>query len=213
MHGRVWFALIGVMWVGTLVMAALVVQTFEDEPLNQPPARFSFASVGEATGRWLVRGDRSGRHLDFVPAGQGQAGQALALMPDQVQRRFRAGVRMRLGEGSKVAGMVWRYQDPANYYQATLDLARQEVALYRVVRGTRVKLEDEDDLELDPAAWHAMTIRQDGERIRVYLGGIGVLRARTREGDMGGQVGVWAAAGASVSFDDLRVDDEPARDR
>jgi hypothetical protein len=64
MHGRLWFVLIGVMWVGTLVMAALVVQTFEDEPLNQPPARFTFASVGEATGRWLVRGDRSGRHLD-----------------------------------------------------------------------------------------------------------------------------------------------------
>jgi hypothetical protein len=120
---------------------------------------------------------------------------------------------MRLGEGARVAGMVWRYQDPSNYYQATLDLTRQEVALYRVVRGTRVKLEDEDDLELDPAAWHAMTIRQDGDRVRVYLGGIGVLRARTREGDRGGLVGVWSAADATASFDDLRVDDEPVRDR
>ena len=56
----------------------------------------------------------------------------------------------------------------------------QELALYRVVRGNRIRLDEEDELELDVSAWHSIRVVQDDDDIRVSLGGIGVIRARDR---------------------------------
>jgi hypothetical protein len=56
-------------------------------------------------------------------------------------------------------------------------------------------------------------VRQQEERVRVYLGGIGVLRTRTRDGEPGGRVGIWSASGAETWFDDLRIDDSEERRR
>ncbi len=54
------------------------------------------------------------------------------------------------------------------------------MALYRVTRGNRIRLEFEDDLELDRDAWHVVRVEHADGRIRVSLGGIGVMRARDR---------------------------------
>jgi hypothetical protein len=200
-------AVVGMVPLGAILLAAPLLRTFEQDTLNQPPPGFIFAAIGDASGRWQVRGDRAARFLAYAPESLRQTGQATALLSDEVGGRFRASVRFRFEDGVRAAGMVWRYQDPENFYQATLDLTRQEVALHRVVKGARIKLEDEDDLELDPAAWHVMTVRQDDERVRIYLGGIGVVRSRTPDAGRAGRVGVWAAASAGTWFDDLRVDD------
>ena len=82
--------------------------------------------------------------------------------------------------GGRTAGLVWKYQDPMNHYSAQLDLAKQELAIYRVVNGNRIRLEREDDLELDPDAWHSLKIFQERGEIRVYLGGIRVFSERDR---------------------------------
>ena len=52
----------------------------------------------------------------------------------QVSVRFKA-----IGGGRK-AGLVWKYQDPLNHYSAYLDLRKQELAMYRVVNGNRIRL-------------------------------------------------------------------------
>ena len=80
-------------------------------------------------------------------------------------------------------------QDADNYYLARLDLDRQDIALYRVSAGNRTRIDGEDDLELDPTAWHTLRVVQEDEKIRVYLGGIRVLRARDRTFDKGGRRG------------------------
>jgi hypothetical protein len=74
-----------------------------------------------------------------------------------------------------------------------------------VTAGNRTRIEGEDDLELDPTAWHTLRIVQQEESIRVYLGGIRVLRARDRTFNKGGRVGLWCAGDAVAHFDDLRV--------
>ena len=70
-------------------------------------------------------------------------------------------VRFKAIGGGRSAGVVWKYQDPMNHYSAQLDLARQELAMYRVVNGNRIRLEREDDLELDPDAWHSLKMFQE----------------------------------------------------
>jgi hypothetical protein len=89
-----------------------------------------------------------------------------------------------------------------------LDLVRQELAIYRVSSGNRIRLEREDDLELDPEAWHSLRILQEDGQIRVYLGGIRVFSERDRQPRGAASVGLWTSGDTTVMFDDFRVEDE-----
>ena len=130
---------------------------------------------------------------------------ALAVLDDPPLRSVEASVRVRLAGGARAGGLVWRYQDEDNYFLARLDLGVQDLALYRVVRGNRVRLEDEDDLELDPDAWYTLKVRHEGERIRIYLGGIKVIEEYDRSQPAAGRVGLWSADDSLGWFDDVRV--------
>ena len=76
------------------------------------------------------------------------------------------------------------------------------------MNGNRVRVDGEDDLELDRAAWHTIKVVQEDDTIRVYLGGIRVLRARDRTFAKPGGVAVWCTGDAVAHFDDLRVGQE-----
>jgi hypothetical protein len=112
-----------------------------------------------------------------------------------------------------MGGLVWRYENPENFFAVSLDLERQTIALYRVARGNRIRLEFEDDLELDRDAWHVVRVEHTDGRIRVSLGGIGVMRARDRAMTDAGRAGIWSDGAATAWFDDLQVEDAPERDR
>lgn len=192
------------------VGAQVAVRPFDEDPAGAPPAGFSFAAARQlAPGRWLVRADGSNHYLTHL-ADSAAGGFALAVLDAPHPAEMRASVRLKLADGERVGGLLWRYQDAENFYAAALDLRVQEVALYRVVRGNRIRLDEEDELELDPLAWHSLRVVQDDDDIRVSLGGIGVLRARDRTLAEGGRAGVWSGGGATTWFDDLRV--EPERD-
>jgi hypothetical protein len=187
--------------------AQAVLRSFDQDTVGSVPAGFSFAAARLATGgKWLVRADGADRymvHLSEPAAGDGFAIAVLDAMPP-IELRLSA--RIKLAEGARAGGLVWRYQNPENFYAVSLDLAAQDVALYRVARGNRIRLEIEDDLELDPNAWHSIRVEHEEGRVRVALGGIGVIRARDRAVDEGvGRAGVWSAGTATTWFDDVQV--------
>jgi hypothetical protein len=137
----------------------------------------------------------------------------MAVLDTPHPMHMRASVRLKLTDGERVGGLVWRYQDAENFYLAALDLRVQQLSLYRVVRGNRITLDQEDELELDVSAWHTVRVVQDEDDVQVSLGGIGVMRARDRV-VADGRAGVWSGGGATAWFDDLRVEPEPEnRDR
>lgn len=200
----------------TLALAAasaqLDVRTFDDDASGAPPPGFTFATARQqAAGRWLVRADGSNHYLTHLADPAASGGFSLAVLDTPHPAQMRASVRLKLPDGERVGGLVWRYQDAENFYLAALDLNVQELALYRVVRGNRIRLDEEDDLELDAMAWHSVRVVHDEDDIRVSLGGIGVMRARDRTFTTGGRAGVWSGGGATAWFDDFRV--EPEEDR
>ena len=119
----------------------------------------------------------------------------------------RASVRVKLVDGRRSAGLVWRYQDPENYYLAWLDLGEQRVGAYRFTRGNRIRIRSEDDLELDPNAWHALKVAHEGGTIKIYLGGIKVVDVRDRTFREPGGVGLWSTGDSVAYFDDFRVEE------
>ena len=195
--------------------AQVAVRTFDDDPIGNPPPGLTFAVARQPmAGRWLVRAEGTNHYLTHLADAGASNGISLAVLDTPHPLQMRASVRIKLMEGERVGGLVWRYQDPQNFYLAALDLRVQELALYRVVRGNRIRLDDEDELELDESAWHSIRVAQDDDDIRISLGGIGVIRARDRTiAEEGGRAGVWSGGGATAWFDDLRVEPEIDRGR
>ena len=194
--------------------ADVVRRTFDQDAVGAPPAGFSFAAARlPAAGPWLVRADGANRYLVHPSAASPTEGFSLAVLDLAPPAELRLSARIKLVDGSRVGGLVWRYQNPENFFAVSLDLSAQAMALYRVARGNRIRLEFEDDLELDRDAWHVVRVEHADGRIRVSLGGIGVMRARDRASTDTGRAGIWSDGGATAWFDDLHVEDAPDRER
>jgi hypothetical protein len=191
-------------------------RTFDAEPAGQPPAGFTFAAMRQpGPGTWTLR--RQGPNGYIVHEADASAmGVSLAILTAAAEPEFVVSARLRLAGGTRAGGLVWRYRDEHNYHAVVLDLSKGELVMYRVAGGNRVRLEVEDDLELDLDAWHTLKIAHDDDRIRVTLGGIRVFDEReARDGGGGKQMrlGLIAAGSAEVWFDDLRLGFEDARRR
>ena len=197
---------------GAAVPAQRVAWTFEDTPAGRPPQGFVFADGQTGTpAAWHVVRDGSNAVLAHVPDARG--GVALAIAPGSPLASSSLSARLRFPEGPSVAGITWRHRDPQNYYSVALDLRAQSVRIYRVVAGNRTRLEDEDDLELDPAAWHTVKVEDTGGRMRVWIDGVPVVDGRDRSSPEPGAIGVWTNGDATAWFDDLHAQPlaEPSR--
>jgi hypothetical protein len=188
------------------ITAADTTRTFDDDPAGRPAPEFTFHVVRHrAAPRWLIEREHANGFLAHRGEAAGQAGFALAVFEAEARHDVSVSARVRLVSGQRSGGLVWRVQDAENYYLARLDLDRQDLGLYRVTAGNRTRIDGEDDLELDPAAWHTLRVVQEEENIRVYLGGIRVLRARDRALSKAGRAGLWCAGDAVAHFDDFRL--------
>jgi hypothetical protein len=187
----------------------VVVRTFDDDKVGAPPAGFTFAAGREAAAdRWIVKREGTGRVLMHEGTASPPDSFSVAILSAAQYQDVQVSVRIKTIGGGRVAGMVWKYQDPLNHYSAQHDLLKQELVVYRVVNGNRIRLERDDDLELDPDAWHSLKIFQEHGEIRVYLGGIRVFRERDRLPKVNASVGVWTGGDSTVMFDDFRIEDE-----
>jgi hypothetical protein len=194
--------------------AQVSVHTFDGDAVGGAPSGFTFAVARQqVSGRWLVRAEGPNHYLTHLGDTAALGGFSLAVLETPHPEQLRASVRLKLTEGERQGGLVWNYRDPENFSLAALDLAVQELAVYRVVRGNRIRLDSEDDLELDSSAWHSLRVDYDEDGIRVSLGGIGVLRARDRTFSGAGRAGVWSGGSATAWFDDLRIEPEGSRRR
>lgn len=194
--------LLGVLANGSAV-AQRTVWNFDDLPAGRPPAGFTFAGVREQPNPWVILRDGTNNVLGLLhPAGSGSR---LAVVEGTSLTNLSLSVRARFVDGRRSAGLVWRYRDADNYYLASLDLGQQDLRVYRVVRGNRTRLDDEDELELDPAAWHLLKIEHRGTRMRLWIDGVPVSDARDRNNETAGAVGLWTTDDSVVWFDDLSV--------
>jgi hypothetical protein len=185
-----------------------VVRTFEDDRVGVPPAGFVFSATAQTrSDRWLVRREGDTNVLAHLGDPNRGKGIALAILdaPRRTNLSIAAGFKLAAGDGP--GGFVWRWRDATNYYMVRLDLAEEEIGLYRVVAGNRIRIGREEDLELRQDDWHMLKVAHTGEIIRVYLDGVKVFEVYDRTFRDPGAVGIWAAADAVMYFDDLSLDE------
>ena len=187
----------------------VVLRTYDDDKIGAPPAGFAVAAGRDApSDGWTVKREGNARVLVHEGRHSPADSFAVAIFSSIQYQDVQVSVRLKAIGGGRTAGLVWKYQDPMNHYSAQLDLVKQELAMYRVVNGNRIRLEREDDLELDPDAWHSLKVFQERGEIRVYLGGIRVFSERDRLPRASASVGLWTGGDSSIMFDDFRIEDE-----
>jgi hypothetical protein len=116
------------------------------------------------------------------------------------------GVRAKLMQDDRPAllGFIWRFQNPANYYVAQIDLQSGAVAIMRITHG-KTKTLAHDVMMLTPFVWHLFQVHVQGTRMAIICDGQAALSADDKAIEISGQIGITASAGDELQMDDLAV--------
>ena len=192
---------------------------FEGDPLRMLPHGFSAAHSGRGgEGRWEV--------IEAGPAPSGRLAVA-QLDVDRTSYRFpllvldappARNVELSVmghpvsGTKDQAIGLIWRYQDPDNYYVVRANALEDNVVLYKMEKGERTDLPVVGkgrsygiDVEVPLGAWSKLGVRAEGQLFTVFLDGRELFQVTDETFQNPGRVGLWTKADSVTWFDDLRL--------
>ena len=113
----------------------------------------------------------------------------------------------------KAAGLVWRFQDPQNYYLLELSVDERNIALFRMQNGqlrpipvARGHGEIAVSHDLRAGQWYAAKVAFRGNAIHVFFDNRQLFDAIDSSPAVAGKTGLWTRGGTVASFDDFRID-------
>lgn len=114
----------------------------------------------------------------------------------------------------KAAGLVWRYQDPQNYYLLRFNIEDRNIGIFRVQNGQMRAIpvlhghpgEVGMSHDLRTKQWYAAKIIFRGNIFHVVFGNRQLFDATDDSLTAAGRTGLWTRGGTVASFDDFRVD-------
>ncbi len=175
--------------------AQIISYDFEEENLSD----------WKSNANWAIDEDKSSMVLSLLHENN-QSAFNICYNPDinftegNISVLFRAN-RGKIDQGG---GLMWRLQDPNNYYVARFNPLENNFRFYIVEKGIRYEIAS-TDIKLT-GGWHSMRISQTEDMILGYLDDKQVLTAKGDRLKSGGAVGVWTKADALSSFDDLLIE-------
>jgi hypothetical protein len=109
------------------------------------------------------------------------------------------------GKNDQGGGIVWRYQDPNNYYVARMNPLEDNYRVYKVVAGKRIQLDTKEDVKVPEGQWHQLKIKMVGDHIECFLDGKKLLDVRDSTFPQAGQAGLRTKADEQTYFDSFMV--------
>jgi hypothetical protein len=116
------------------------------------------------------------------------------------------------GQEDQAAGIVWRYQDPDNYYIVRANANENNVVLYKVEKGRRTDLPLVGKgrtygakAPIPSGEWGTLRVVATGSRFEVYSNGVKLFEVEDTTFPVAGKVGLWTKADSVTLFDDLTI--------
>lgn len=169
--------------------------------------------------KWEVRNDPSapsrGNVLEQVSGSPGAFDFPLAVFDRTTCLDGDLSVKFRIdpNRSSRTAGLIWRYQDPDNYYLLHFSAEEKNVAVFRLQNGrsqpVRIIGAKEGAAlphEIQPASWYIVKVVFRGPKFRVFLGNRRLFDAEDKGLLLPGKTGLWTKGRTTASFDDFRID-------
>jgi hypothetical protein len=194
---------------------------FDSVPPGTPPPNWTFVAGPANRVRWEVRPDRNapsrGNVLEKVSPGATESDNPLAVFDKETCQDGDLSVKFRIDGGTrhKTAGIVWRYQDPANYYLLHFSADQKNIVLFRVQGGRYQavpalgsKPGGDPGVAHDIVAgqWYVVKVLFRGKQVRVLFGNRRLFEAEDPAITAAGRTGLWTRGRTLASFDDFRID-------
>ena len=185
---------------------------FDNGGMNEFPEQFVAARTGPGEdGTWAVLADPTAPSAPYVlaqtstDATSGRFPMAIA-DPAGKYKDLEVSVKFKAISGSvdQAGGLVFRYQDPDNYYVVRANALENNYRLYRVVDGRRQQFAG-SNVKVKHGVWHNLTVVAVGDRIEASFDGQKLIDAQDDTFQTSGLVGVWTKADSVTNFDDLEV--------
>ena len=194
-------------WMMALIASAAFAQEkqmtkfdFESDMAGQPPKGFELALTGKGKpGKWMVQS------VDDAPSGKNVLAQTDG---DTTDYRFPKDLQLSVkckpiaGKGDQGCGIIWRLKDKDNYYITRANALEDNVHLYHVINGRRVRFDGWDG-KVASGVWHELAMEMVGDHVQVFFNGKKVIDAHDGSFKDAGKFGVWTKADSIIQFDDL----------
>jgi hypothetical protein len=184
---------------------------FDGATPGQLPAQFHSAKTGGgAPEKWMVTADATAPSMPNVVA-QTSTDQTdyrfpLLIADEGSFQDLDVSVRFKAVSGSidRAGGLVFRLQDPNNYYIVRANALENNYRLYHVVNGRRSQFAGAN-LKVTSGEWHELRVEAVGNKITCYYDGNKNIEATDDTFKAAGKVGLWTKADSVTYFDDLKV--------
>src|SRR6266446_2346662 len=184
---------------------------FDGDTAGQMPAKFHGAKTGGgAPEKWVVTAD---------PIAPSKPNVIAQTSTDQTDYRFPllisdegsfqdldVSVKFKAVSGNidRAGGLVFRLNDPNNYYIVRANALENNYRLYHVVNGRRSQFAGAN-LKVTSGEWHELRVEAVGNKITCYYDGSKKIEATDGTFRDVGKIGLWTKADSVTSFDDLKV--------
>jgi hypothetical protein len=113
----------------------------------------------------------------------------------------------------RAAGIVWRYQDPNNYYIVRANALENNIVLYKVEAGVRLSIAPKGlpsrsygvKHEIPGGRWNTLRVVFKDSLFTVFLNGDRLFDAEDRTFNQPGKTGLWTKADSVTYFADFTV--------
>jgi len=208
---------------GALLLRSLAfteVVRFDGDILGKLPSGWSVAMTHDgAAPRWEIVRDESAPSPPYVLAQLSRNHTAgrfplaiwdrLAILDGTVSVAFKTVD----GVVDQAAGIVWRYQDPNNYYIVRANALENNVVLYKVENGIRLSIAPKGlpsraygvKHEIPKGQWNSLRITFKESLFSVFFNGERLFEIEDRTFGKPGKTGLWTKADSVTYFDDFLV--------
>jgi hypothetical protein len=190
---------------------------FDRMDTDAAPVGFTQARTGRGgTGAWEVKEDNT------APSGKKVLAQTSSdptnyRFPLCIYDAFEArdvdlsvSIKPLSGRVDQAAGLVWRYQDPDNYYVVRANALEENVVLYKVENGKRSDLKPQGswfaygkDAPVPLGVWSSLRVLVRSNTFSVSLNGEHLFDVEDDTFPQAGKVGLWTKADSVTLFDTL----------
>ena len=117
------------------------------------------------------------------------------------------------GKVDQGAGLVWRYQDPNNYYLCRSNALENNVVLYKVQNGRRSAIAPRGKPagtygvkhNVPSKVWNTLRVTFSGAQFTVYFNGEKLFDVDDSTFPNAGKAGLWTKADSVIHFDDFEL--------
>jgi hypothetical protein len=198
--------------------------SFGEYPLDQTPSNFlSIVSGQGKPGEWKVILDEAPsampardasapamtRHAVVAQLARYAVDQhfPLLVLNDDSFNDFTFQTRVKIvgGAMAQMGGIVFRYQDPKNYYVLMASVLDRRFWFFKVVDGMRSEKLIGPQVDISRDEWHDISVRCEGNHIHCLFDGKEIIPMITDSSFATGKVGFWTKSDSISYFTDAKL--------